>query len=146
STGGDLRWPHSKGRKGWRITCRAADQVRSSDQLANRQDARSRNPDLTAHPRRRSDRVGAPAALCTPLAALPVRPLLPAPRQTPLKDRGYGVPAGTAGPLAPWALLEAEARAPPLGWQVVSGVQASCASRGSSRRGVNCHFTQVLPR
>ena len=55
STGGDLRRSHSKRRKGWRITSRAADQVRPSDQSANRQDARPRNPDDSACPRRRGD-------------------------------------------------------------------------------------------
>jgi putative ABC transport system substrate-binding protein len=55
STGGDLRRSHSKRRKGWRITSRAADQVRPSDQSASRQDARPRNPDEPARPRRRGD-------------------------------------------------------------------------------------------
>jgi putative tryptophan/tyrosine transport system substrate-binding protein len=57
STGGDLRRSHSKRREGWRIASRAADQVRSGDQFVRRQDARSRNPDNPARPRRRGDRI-----------------------------------------------------------------------------------------
>ena len=55
--GRGLRWSRSRRRKGWRITGRAADPVRSGDQLANGQGAGSRDPREPARPRRRGDRV-----------------------------------------------------------------------------------------